>query len=152
MDRLLPRLALWAAGLLAAAWVLGRFSTLVTMAVIVLIVTFPIYPVVDWLEERWRLSRSAAATLTLLGLTVVLILGLAVVIPWIMGQAQVLIGIAPRGAAARGGGAAHHTDGEVPVGDPRSRVPLQRLPSRANAGDRTFRGERAARAEPREGV
>lgn len=100
MDRLWPRLALWAAGLLAAAWVLGRFSTLVTMAVIVLIVTFPIYPVVDWLEERWRLSRSAAAACTLLGLTVVLILGLAIVIPWITSQAQVLIGIAPRGVAA----------------------------------------------------
>lgn len=100
MDRLWPRLALWAAGLLAAVWVLGRFSTLVAMAVVVLIVTFPIYPVVDWLERRVRLSRGAAAAWTLMALLTVLVVGLAIVIPWIVGQAQILIKIAPSGITA----------------------------------------------------
>jgi len=100
VDRLWPRLALWAAGLLAAVWVLGRFNTLVVMAVVVLIVTFPIYPVVDWLEKRVRLSRGAAAAWTLIGLIMILIVGLAIVIPWIVGQAQILVRIAPSGITA----------------------------------------------------
>jgi predicted PurR-regulated permease PerM len=100
MERYWPRLLVWAAGLLAALWVLGRFSTLIVMAVVVLILTFPIYPVVEWLERRWRFSRSVAAATTLLGLTVALVVGLAIVIPWIVGQVQVLAAIAPRGIAA----------------------------------------------------
>jgi predicted PurR-regulated permease PerM len=99
MERLWPRLVLWAAGLLAAAWVLGRFSTLVTMAIIVLIVTFPIYPAVDWLETRLRFSRGGAAACMLLCLIIILVLGLAIVIPWISSQAQILIELAPRGIA-----------------------------------------------------
>lgn len=100
MERAWPRLAAWAVGVLAALWVLGRFGTLVVMAVVVLILTFPIYPLVEWLERRWRFSRRVAAATTLLGLTVALVIGLAIVIPWILGQVRVLVGIAPRGITA----------------------------------------------------
>ncbi len=96
-ERIWLRVALWVVGLVGAAWVLGRFSTLVGMAVIVGIITFPIFPIVDWLERRGRLSRGAAAAVTLLAVMVVFVLGLAVVIPWIIHQGQVLAGIAPRG-------------------------------------------------------
>ena len=100
MDRSWPRLALWLVVAAALVWVLGRLSTLVGMTIAVLIITFPIFPLVDWLERRARLSRGAAAALVLLGLGVALLIGLAVVIPWIAGQVQVLIGIAPKGVAA----------------------------------------------------
>lgn len=101
-ERIWLRVALWVAGLAGAAWVLGRFSTLVGMAVVVAIITFPIFPVVDWLERRGRLSRGVAAAVTLLGVMVVFVLGLAVVIPWIIHQGQVLAGIAPQGIEAVG--------------------------------------------------
>lgn len=100
MDRAWPRLAIWLAAAAVAVWMLGRLSTLVGMTIAVLIITFPIFPLVDWLERRARLSRGAAAALVLLGLGVVLVVALAVVIPWIAGQAQVLIGITPKGVAA----------------------------------------------------
>ncbi len=99
-PRTWQRLALWAAGLVIAFWVLGRFRTLVLFAVVVGVVTFPIFPAVDWLERRLRVSRSAAAGLTLLALTVVVALGVAIAVPWMIHQGQVLIGIAPRGIAA----------------------------------------------------
>jgi predicted PurR-regulated permease PerM len=91
------RLGLWTAGLLAAAWVLGHVSTLVAVAVIVGIVTFPIYPLVDWLECRLRLSRGTAAALTVLAVLLVVVLGVVSVIPWVVAQGQVLIAIAPQG-------------------------------------------------------
>ncbi len=100
MDRSWLRPILWAAGLLAAAWVLGRFGTLVATAIVVAVITFPVFPVVDWLETRARLSRGAAAGLTLLGLAAVLVLGLMSVIPWVIHQAQVLQALAPQGIAA----------------------------------------------------
>lgn len=100
MDRSWPRLALWLVVAAALVWVLGRLSTLVGMTIAVLIITFPIFPLVDWLEGRARLSRGAAAAIVLLGLGGALLIGLAVVIPWIAGQVQVLIGIAPKGVAA----------------------------------------------------
>lgn len=100
MDRSWLRPALWAAGLLAAVWVLGRLSTLVVTAVAVAVITFPIFPVVDWLETRGRMPRGAAAGLTLLGLTAVLMLGLMGVLPWIIRQVQVLLALAPQGIAA----------------------------------------------------
>lgn len=100
MERNWPRLAMWVGGLIVAGWILGRFSTLVIVAVVVGIVTFPIYPVVDWLETRGRLSRGAAAAITLLGLLVAVTVGLMIVIPWIAYQGQVLLGIAPQGIDA----------------------------------------------------
>ncbi len=103
MERSWVRIALWAAGLLAAAWLLGRFSTLVTVAIVCGIITFPIYPVVDWLERRWRMSRGLAAAFTLLGLLVILILGVFSVVPWIAYQVQVLLNLAPQGIRAVNG-------------------------------------------------
>lgn len=100
MDRAWIRTILWTVGLLAAAWVLGRLSTLVAVGVVVAVVTFPIFPVVDWLEVRGRLSRGVAAGLTLLGLAVALVLGLMSVIPWVIHQGQVLLALAPQGIAA----------------------------------------------------
>ncbi|MDR7417362.1 MAG: AI-2E family transporter [Armatimonadota bacterium] len=100
MDRNWARIALWAAGLLVAAWLLRRFSTLVTVAIVCGMITFPIYPVVDWLERRWHLSRGLAAGLTLLGVLAVLTLGVFSVVPWIAYQVQVLLTIAPRGIRA----------------------------------------------------
>ncbi|MGQ0571328.1 MAG: AI-2E family transporter [Armatimonadota bacterium] len=100
MERNWLRLALWAAGIVVAIWVLGRFSTLIAIAVAVLLFTFPIYPVVDWLEQRWHLPRGAAAALTMLGLLVAVVVGLLLVIPWIMGQTQVLLDLGPSGIAA----------------------------------------------------
>src|SRR3990170_1486367 len=97
MERNWIRIGLWAAGLLAAAWVLGRFSTLVAMAIVVGIVTFPIYPLVDWLERRLRLSRGAAAAVTMLGVVLFVVLGVVSVVPWIIAQGQVLLNIAPQG-------------------------------------------------------
>jgi predicted PurR-regulated permease PerM len=103
MERSWVRIALWAAGLLAGAWLLGRFSTLVTIAVVCGVITFPIYPVVDWLERRWRMSRGLAAAVTLLGVLVILILGVFSVVPWIAYQVQVLLNIAPQGIKAVNG-------------------------------------------------
>jgi predicted PurR-regulated permease PerM len=100
MDRSWQRLAIWLAVVAAAIWVFGRLSTLVGMAIAVLIITFPIFPLVDWLERRTRLGRGAAAALVLLGVVVAMVIALAVVIPWIAGQAQVVIGIAPKGVEA----------------------------------------------------
>jgi predicted PurR-regulated permease PerM len=100
MDRPWQRPLVWLVAAGAVVWVLGRLSTLVAMSVAVLIITFPIFPVVDWLERRARLARGAAAGLVLLGLVIVLVIALAVVIPWIVGQAQVLIGVAPKGVEA----------------------------------------------------
>ncbi len=100
VDRFWPRLVLWALVALAAVWVLGRLSTLVGVAVAVLIITFPIFPLVDWLARRMHFSRGVAAGVTLLGLAVGLVIGLAVVIPWIVGQAQLVIAIAPKGVTA----------------------------------------------------
>jgi len=97
MERSWTRLAAWAVGLLVAGWVLGRFSTLVVMAVVVAIVTFPIYPLVDWLEQRARFSRGGAAVVTLLALLVVVVLGLMIVVPWVVYQGQLLLSIAPQG-------------------------------------------------------
>ncbi|OFX27189.1 MAG: hypothetical protein A2Z07_02085, partial [Armatimonadetes bacterium RBG_16_67_12] len=97
MERNWIRIGLWAAGLLGAAWVLGRFSTLVAMAIVVGIVTFPIYPLVDWLERRLRCSRGAAAAVTMLGVILVVMLGVVSVVPWIAFQGQVLLNIAPQG-------------------------------------------------------
>jgi predicted PurR-regulated permease PerM len=94
------RLALWGAGILLAIWILGRFSTLVVVAVVVFIITFPIYPVVDWLEHRVRLSRGAAALVTLLGLLLLVAIGFMIFVPWVMAQVQVLLNIAPRGISA----------------------------------------------------
>jgi predicted PurR-regulated permease PerM len=99
MDRY-ARLAMWAAGVVVAGWILGRFSTLVVIAVVVLIMTFPIYPLVDWLEERGRLSRSAAAAVTLLGLLLVVAAGFMILVPWVVAQGQVLLKIAPQGINA----------------------------------------------------
>jgi predicted PurR-regulated permease PerM len=100
MDRGWVRYALWAAGLLAGWWILGRFSTLVVVAVICGIITFPIYPIVDWLERRWGLSRGLAAALTLLGTLTVMALGLISVVPWIIAQVRSLIAAAPQGIDA----------------------------------------------------
>lgn len=100
MDRNWIRIGLWAAGLLAAAWVLGRFSTLVAIVIVVGIVTFPIYPLVDWLERRGRMSRGFAAAVTLLGVILVVVLGVVSVVPWIVAQGQVLLNIAPQGIKA----------------------------------------------------
>lgn len=94
------RLALWAVGLIAAGWILGRFRTLVILTVVVAVITFPIFPLVDWFQRRGRMPRSAAAALVLLGVTVFLLVALAVVIPWVLHQGQLLISIAPRGIAA----------------------------------------------------
>ncbi len=99
-ERTWLRAALWAAGLLAAAWVLGRFSTLVVMAVVVGIVTFPIFPLVDWLQHRGRLSRGAAAALTLLGIIVVVALVVMAIVPWAIHQGQLLANMIPSGYAA----------------------------------------------------
>lgn len=99
-ERNWVRLALWAVGLIAAGWILGRFRTLVILTVVVAIITFPIFPLVDWFQRRGRMPRSAAAALVLLGVTVFLLVALAVVIPWVLHQGQLLISIAPRGIAA----------------------------------------------------
>jgi predicted PurR-regulated permease PerM len=66
------------------------------MAVVVLFITFPIYPLVDWLEGR-GLGRAAAAAVVLLAVLAALALGLAVVAPWVVDQVNVLIRIAPAG-------------------------------------------------------
>lgn len=94
------RLVWWAVGLLVTAWILTRFSTLVVVAVIVAIMTFPIYPAVDWLERRVRMSRSAAAALVIFGVVAAIVIGLMVVIPWIVEQFQILLGLLPGGFAA----------------------------------------------------
>ena len=94
------RLISWAIGLAAALWVLSRLSTVIIILIVVGIITFPIYPVTDWLEQRARMSRGTAAGLTLLGVLVVMILGLLIVIPWIAAQVQVLMGVAPSGISA----------------------------------------------------
>lgn len=100
MDRHWIRTGVWAAGLLAAAWVLGRFSTLVVIAIVVGIITFPIYPLVDWLERRLRFSRAAAAGVTMLAILLVVVLGVLSVVPWIVAQGQVLLTLAPQGIQA----------------------------------------------------
>jgi predicted PurR-regulated permease PerM len=107
MDRRWIRYAVWAAGLLAGWWVLGRFSTLVVVTVICGIITFPIYPVVDWLERRWGLPRGLAAALTLLATLAVIILGLVSVIPWVIAQVRILLAIAPQGIDAVNGFLTH---------------------------------------------
>jgi len=94
------KLVWWAAGLLAAAWILTRFSTLVAVTVIVAIITFPIYPAVDWLERRGRMGRSAAAALVLFGVLAAVVVSLMVVIPWIVEQFQILLRLVPGGIAA----------------------------------------------------
>ncbi len=94
------RVIWWAAGLLAAAWVLTRFSTLVVVAVIVAIITFPIYPAVDWLQRRARMARGTAAALVILGVVAAIVIGLMVVIPWIVEQFQILLRLLPGGIAA----------------------------------------------------
>ncbi|MGQ0550929.1 MAG: AI-2E family transporter [Armatimonadota bacterium] len=99
-ERQWLRYVLWAAVLIAAAWVLSRLSTLVVMAIVVGIVTFPIFPMTDWLERRWRISRAGAAALTLLTVFGVFILGLIAVVPWIVQQVQVLIRMVPPGFSA----------------------------------------------------
>ncbi|HEV8353136.1 MAG TPA: AI-2E family transporter [bacterium] len=94
------RLVWWAVGLLVTAWVLTRFSTLVIVAVIVAIITFPIYPAVDWLERRVRIARSAAAALVIFGSVAAIMITLMVVIPWIIGQFEILLGLLPGGVEA----------------------------------------------------
>ncbi len=97
MDRNWLRWALWAGGLLLVGWVLSRLSTLVAITVIVGLVTFPIFPLVDWLESRVHLSRGVAASVALLTVLLTLIVGLLIVIPWIVYQGQLLLSIAPKG-------------------------------------------------------
>jgi predicted PurR-regulated permease PerM len=99
VDRRWLRLAAWGGGILALWWVLGQLRTLTGMAIVVLVITFPIYPLVDWLEGR-GLGRAAAATLVLLGVLAGLTLGLAVVIPWLVDQVNVLVRVAPAGIRA----------------------------------------------------
>ncbi len=99
-ERQWLRYALWAAALIAAAWILSRVNTLVVMAIIVGILTFPVFPLTDWLERRWRLSRGVAAALTLLAVFGVLILVLIAVVPWVVQQVQVLARMVPPGFAA----------------------------------------------------
>lgn len=94
------RLITWAVALAAAFWVLSLLSTVVVIAIVVAIITFPIYPIVDWLERRVKLSRGAAAGLTMLGMLAVMVIGLLIVIPWIAAQVQVLMGVAPGGISA----------------------------------------------------
>jgi predicted PurR-regulated permease PerM len=94
------RLVWWAVGLLAAAWILTRFSSLVVLAVIVAIITFPIYPAVDWLERRGRMARGVAAALVIFGVVAAIVITLMVVIPWIIGQFQILLGLLPGGVQA----------------------------------------------------
>lgn len=115
MDHTWRRYALWAAGLLAAAWVLARLSTLVAVAVVVGIITFPIYPVVDWLESRARLSRGAAAALVLVGLMVVLLLGVMSIMPWVVHQGRILASLVPPGIAAVG---SFLSDWQVRIAEP----------------------------------
>lgn len=100
VDRSWMKLVWWAVGLLAAAWILTRFSTLVAVTVIVAIITFPIYPAVDWLERRGRMGRSAAAALVLFGVLAAVVVSLMVVIPWIVEQFQILLRLVPGGIAA----------------------------------------------------
>jgi predicted PurR-regulated permease PerM len=78
----------------------SRLSTVIVIMIVVGIITFPVFPVVDWLERRMRLSRGTAAGLTLLGVLILMILGLLIVIPWIAAQVQVLMGAAPGGISA----------------------------------------------------
>ncbi|MGH2402864.1 MAG: AI-2E family transporter, partial [bacterium] len=99
-ERSWLRYAMWAAVLIAAAWILSRFNTLVVMAIVVGIITFPVFPLTDWLERRWRISRGVAAAFTLLGLLAILVLLLFAVVPWIVQQVQVLIRMVPPGFAA----------------------------------------------------
>lgn len=94
------RYAMWAAALVALAWILSRFSTLVVMAIVVGIFTFPVFPLTDWLERRWRLSRSIAAALTLLAVFGVVLLALIAFVPWVVAQVQVLIRMVPPGFTA----------------------------------------------------
>jgi len=99
-DRSWMRLVWWAVGLLVTAWILTRFSTLVIVAVVVAIITFPIYPAVDWLERRARIARSAAAALVIFGVVAAIMITLMVVIPWIVGQFEILLGLLPGGVEA----------------------------------------------------
>ncbi|MGH2375656.1 MAG: AI-2E family transporter, partial [bacterium] len=99
-ERQWVRYAVWTAALIALAWILSRFSTLVVMAIVVGILTFPVFPLTDWLERRWRLSRGGAAALTLLAVFGVLLLGLIAFVPWIVAQVQVLIRMVPPGFTA----------------------------------------------------
>jgi predicted PurR-regulated permease PerM len=100
MDRNWTRIVLWVGGLLVAAWLLGRLSTLVSIAIVCGIITFPIYPVVDWLERRWRMSRGLAAGLTLVGVLAILAIGVVSVVPWVVTQVEVLLNLVPQGIKA----------------------------------------------------
>lgn len=70
-DRAWLRPLAWAAGILAAAWVLTRSSSLMVLAVVVGIVTFPIYPVVDWLEARAPLAEHGGGSVWMWAVPVV---------------------------------------------------------------------------------
>jgi predicted PurR-regulated permease PerM len=100
-ERAWLRYAFWAAAVIAAAWILlSRFNTLVVMAIVVGIITFPVFPMADWLERRRGFSRSAAAAFTLLVVFGLIVLALIIVVPWILGQVQVLIRMVPSGFTA----------------------------------------------------
>lgn len=100
MERNWPRIAMWVVGLLIVGWLLSRLSTLVGITIVVGLITFPIYPLVDRLESRAHVSRGMAAAIALLATVGILILGLLIVIPWIISQGQLLVAIAPQGAKA----------------------------------------------------
>lgn len=106
-ERKWLRYAVWAAVLVALAWIFSRFSTLVVMAIVVGILTFPVFPLTDWLERRWHLSRGVAAALTLLAVFGVLLLGLIAFVPWLVAQVQVLVRMVPSGIAAVSGFLSH---------------------------------------------
>ena len=100
MDRNWTRIGAWIAGIIVTAWALTRFGTLVGIAVVAGMITFPIFPLVDWLEQRGRLSRGFAAAITLLGVVLAITIGIVIVIPWVASQMQVLLRIAPQGLKA----------------------------------------------------
>lgn len=100
MDRNWSRTAMWIAAIVVVGWMLRRFGTLVGIAVVAGMITFPIFPLVDWLELRGRMSRGIAAAITMLGVVLLITVGIVIVIPWVAGQIEVLLRIAPQGLQA----------------------------------------------------
>jgi predicted PurR-regulated permease PerM len=89
-----PRSWLWAAGVVAAGWLLWKLRELVTPLLIAFAIAYLLNPIVKRLE-RWRVPRALGVTLTVLGFVAIVALFVLLIVPSVVAESAAVIQALP---------------------------------------------------------
>jgi len=76
--------------LIFTVYLLVRFSEVFTLLILSLIIAYILSPIVDWLEEHWRIGRGWGSLIALIVLILAFLLFLAILLPPLFAQASAL--------------------------------------------------------------